>query len=88
MNEYQVTIYYSQDGYQTITVEAEDEDEAWDLAHEDADEYDIEWDYIESYDAEIELTERDINGEDETGDNHYNLYGSSRPERRAPSIEV
>ena len=62
MNEYEVTLYYAMYGSTTITVEAEDEDEAMDEAR--AEDPHIDWDYEDEVDSDIECTAYDIDDEE------------------------
>ena len=87
MNEYEVTLYYTMYGSTTITIEAEDEDEAMDEARFHAE--NIDWDDEEETDSEIDCTAYDIDDE-ESGDNEYNLGRSTPPWQahdKQPSIE-
>ena len=87
MNEYKVTIYYTMYGSATIAVEAENEDEALDAAREGY--INIDWDYEEETDSDIECITENIDGE-ESGDNEYNLSTHRlpwQPREITPSIE-
>ena len=87
MNEYEVTINYIMHGSATIAVEAENEDEALDAAREGY--INIDWDYEEEIDSDIECITENIDDE-ESGDNEYNLGRSTPPWQahdKQPSIE-
>ena len=62
MNEYEVTLYYTMYGSTTITVEAEDEDEAMDEAR--CGYIDVDWDSEEETDSDIECTAYNIDDEE------------------------